>query len=557
MSSVGSSDGGNRTSDNESIRRKYEDFRQRESELVKKHQKEIRRLNEQHYAEVERLKEDHQSQMTDMQRGSHDAISARDHRYQKEIEDVRNVHRKQLQNMAEDNQRKEEALKAAVHDDIDTQKANSDDRYARLTSDYNNNLRAQEENFQKNLEEGREAQQSAIRSNHEKLTRAHQKETESIRADRDQTVRQLQGEYGEYRKAKAREQADHRVLDVQQKARQSDALLRAVANERENRVSSEAELREGFQDGMKVMRERYNQALERQSEAGRMVEDGLKSGVIDRVDTQVRRLESENQDLKEQNVRDHMKMKADMRREVANVRDAYQKNVENYRDQRDEAVRLSKDGNRKDIDQVRGELEDRLVENTRRFQGQRDEQTRIFRTAYDQLKGDYDARSAQGRETSDDRVRHIVDVTEQEKQRLIALNSENHTANQRLKADQMKALRENLEGDKQGAVNRMQDQMRKQELQHAERMNLVVSKYEKQIQGLKDQLVRERKLGEENMKRMTEEMSRIHKMEVEQVENKNREKVRQLGAQHSTEIRQLNRRHEDKLDQVIGEMKKT
>lgn len=557
MSSVGSSDGSNRSAENDSVRRKYEDFRQNESEMVKKHQKEIRRLNEAHYAEIERLKEDHNKQMTAMHQGSSDAISKRDHQYNKEIEDVRGLHRKQMQQVAEENQRKEDALRAANSGDLGNQKANTEARLEQLNKDYEKNLAKQEEVFKNSLTEGREAQQDAIRKNREKLGEAHAAETKVLRDDRDNSVRSLQKQYTDYRNFTAEEKRNHEVQDLQAKARNSDTLMNAVSKERASRQDSEEILRDGFKDGLERMRDRYADASRKESDAQKMTNENLKAGVVNRVDNQVRRLENEIVALKENNTRQELKLKNQMKREIGNYRDATQKNIENLQDQRDEAVQSSNQANAKDVQKVRGELEDQLINSNRFYRGRMEEQNRINRTAYDRLKGDFEARIDSTKDNTDNRIKHIVEVTEEQKGRLVELNAENHSASQRNKIDEMKALRAELESDKEATVNRMQDMMRKQELQHSDKMNTVVSKYEKQIQNLKDMLVKERKSGEENLKRTTEEMSRVHKMEVDQVEAKNREKVRQLGTQHSNEIRTVNKRHEERLDQVIGEVKKT
>jgi hypothetical protein len=46
-------------------------------------------------------------------------------------------------------------------------------------------------------------------------------------------------------------------------------------------------------------------------------------------------------------------------------------------------------------------------------------------------------------------------------------------------------------------------------------------------------------------------------MEVDQLEAKNRAKVRELNTEHAQEVTSLNKRHEAKLDEVIGELKRT
>ena len=99
--------------------------------------------------------------------------------------------------------------------------------------------------------------------------------------------------------------------------------------------------------------------------------------------------------------------------------------------------------------------------------------------------------------------------------------------------------------------------LRKHELHNTERMNIIVNRYEKQIQILKDQLLREHKSNDDNVKRLTDELARTHKMEMDQVEAKNRAKLRQLNDMHAQELRSLTKRNEERMDQVIGELKKS
>ena len=127
----------------------------------------------------------------------------------------------------------------------------------------------------------------------------------------------------------------------------------------------------------------------------------------------------------------------------------------------------------------------------------------------------------------------------------------------RNKEEELRAQRIQLEAEKNQTIERMQDMLRKHELHNTERMNIIVNRYEKQIQILKDQLLREHKSNDDNVKRLTDELARTHKMEMDQVEAKNRAKLRQLNDMHAQELRSLTKRNEERMDQVIGELKKS
>jgi polyhydroxyalkanoate synthesis regulator phasin len=88
-------------------------------------------------------------------------------------------------------------------------------------------------------------------------------------------------------------------------------------------------------------------------------------------------------------------------------------------------------------------------------------------------------------------------------------------------------------------------------------MGIVVQKYEKQIQGMQDQLMRHEKTSAETLKRTVDELQRAHKVSIDQLEAKNRDRMRTITSHQQEEIRSVNKRHEDKLDAVLTEVKKT
>jgi hypothetical protein len=555
MSSVGSKDGSSRQ--DEVVRRNREDYQNNESEMVKKHKAELRRISEQHYQEIENLKNSHQEQMQSMQKQSHDTISKRDHKYQKSMEEIRGMHLNQLKATAEENAKREETLRRATSGDQNQQKTQSDARFEKLNEDYRNTLVKTEEAHQSSTKQGREAQAKAIAENREKLELAFQKKNDAILDERNEKVKGLQNQLGTYRENAEGRIKDQEVRHMKDRNRDSQNLMRAVGKERQGGVDNAQILREGFSDGLETQKERYEKAMNRERQALQMSSENFETKVNQRLDGQVDRLEQENQDLEEAKTRDGILLKHQTKREIANIRDSFGKNVENAMEQRNEAIRGNNSRSAKDISDVRDELGKQLTDNSRFYLRRMEEQNRIQRMAYDNLVGDFDGRIESTNMNTDQRVKTIHEKTEEEKQRLIQMQTESHSASQMQMREQVREARGLVEKEKELAVRTMQDQMRKQELQHADRMNQVVSKYEKQVQTLKDQVLRERKIGQENIKRTVDELQRAHKLSLDQLDNKNREQVRKMSTLQSEEIRSVNKRHEEKLDHVLAEVKKT
>lgn len=557
MSSVGSSDSSQRAQDKETIRRTREEAKKTESELVKKQAQELRRVNEHHYAELEKLKQDHSNQMENFHHEAGQEISARDHRYQKDIEDIRALHRKETQRAADENMQKSDLVKNSIESDSTSQKKNADRRFENLNEDYKKKIDQMNERFESTLNETREGQSAAIDRNRKALQKAHETELKAVREERDHKVSELSKQYADYRGFVTEERKEGEVRNLQQNKRQSESLMHAVSKERQSAQTQAEIMRDGFKDSLEDTRDRFEKAHKNEQQAMRMSENDLKSTAVDRIDGQVRRLELANRDLKDASVQDQLKRDASKKQEVKNIRDAFTKNIENYKDQRDEILHGANAQNAKDISKVSKDFSKREVDTNRFYRGKMAEQNQIFKSAYDNIKTDFEARNDEAKGHADGRIKHIIEDSNQDKAKLTEMNLEQHASSQRSRIDDLKNLRAAMTTEKEEAVNRLQERLRAQENQHTDRMSQVVSKYEKTINQLKDQMFRDKKASEENTKRLTEELTKVNKMSVDQVESKNKEKLRMLNSQHSEELRSLNKRHEEKLDQVIGEMKKS
>ena len=555
MSSVGSSDGSNRQ--DEVVRRNREDYRNNESELIKKHKTELRRIAEQHYQEIENLKNAHNEQMENARKSSTDTIGEREYKHQKSIDEMRGMHLKQLKQTADENARREETLRRANTGDATQQKNQNDSRFEKLNDDYRKNIAKYEEAHKEATAAGREAQASAIAENRAKLEKAYQTQVDSLRAERNEKVKDLQSQMSNYRENSEGRLKEQELRHMGDKNRASDHLMRAVNKERQGRIDSEQNLREGFSDGLETMKGRYEKAMKEERQANGAGSETFKATINDRIDSQVRRLENEKADLKEGKARQETQGKQQQQREMGHLRESYGKNIELALEARDEAVRSNNERNSKDIQQVRGEMSKQMTESGRYYRDRMDENNRINRSAYDNLVDSFDSAQEATKMSTDQRVKQIYQKSEEDKQRMIQMQSEGHSASQTQMRDQVRAVRDVVEGEKNLAVRTMQDQMRKQELQHTEKMSRMVSKYESQIQLLKDQMMKERKTGEENLKRTVDELQRSHKLSVDQLEAKNREQMRQVSTMQGEEVRTLNKRHEEKLDAVLAEVKKT
>ena len=559
MSSVGSSDSSNSSSatQTENLRKSREAQTNNDGDVSKKHQREIRRLTEQHYAELEKLKNDHNEQMNELRRSSHDELNQHDHKNQTEIEDLRGMYRKQLQNQADETLRREDTREGALRTDMDNSKTHAESRLKEINQGYEKSLRERDQTAEETVNATRDAQKTAIEKTRESVVRQYEGEGKSVRDDSRQRLAEVQKNFGEYRQGTEERLREQEIRHFQDQQHISNATLRTIQKERADSENSKGLLREGFKDGLSRTRENFAKAAAEQRTSVENARTDFQDKVRDRIDNQVDRLETEKEEIKDSGTRNEMQLKQKQQREMANIAEAYQKNMDNYKEQRDSAVRASNDRVHKSVDSVRRELGKQVTDTNRNAKLQENERNDIQKSAIDNLKGDFEGRFEQNKMNTENRVRNILDTTTEEKTRAAQMQEDDHLSTQRSHQDDLRSLRSTLEDDKQTAIGTMQERLQKQELQHSERMNQVVARYEKQVTTLKDQLAREKKINEENLKRTTEEMQHAHKLSVDQLESTSRARLRQADTQHSEEMKIMNKRNEEKINQVLAEVKKT
>lgn len=557
MSSVNGSDYSATQRKDETIRRNREDYQKKESALIKDHEKEVSRLNQRHYEEMERLKADHEKQLQRVQKQAENTITERDHHYQEQIDHLRAMHHKQLQQLSEEDNRKLNKLKATLKQDEASQKMHNDHRFDELSNDFAQKIRDKDEFYQKELQENRQAQERSLQEEHDKLDAAHQKQLQSVIQDRNEHVANLEGRYNDYRKFAEHRHEQQQLQNLKDHARDSENLVHAVRREREKRAQAEDNLREGFSDGIAQERDRFNKALAERRDAQEEAVSDLKHGIVGRLQHRVDRLSKENTDLKDQNSDNKMHFRKEKRQEIDHIRDAYQKNIQNYKNQRDEAVKQFNERNHADVKKMAEKNQKLLHDANRQYRSDLDLQTRRDKAALKGIQGNLKAQNEESQKLADLRVKNVVAKVEDSKQRMAENQVKNREIMQEEHADEIHQLRTKLEDEKQKAVNSIKEQMRKQGIDYAAKMEYTVQSYERKIQELKDELIKGHRSDEQKLKRTIAELSHSKKISLEQQNAQYQDKMKTLQAQQELEIKRLNRQHEARIDELAGTIRKS
>lgn len=558
MSSVNGSGSGMGSSDRatESVRRNREEYIEKENELVKRQQKELRRMAESHQMEIDRLRNDHGTQIEGMREASKENMSARDMQYQKEISDLRALQRKQLQTLAQDSERETRERQTVMDNNAKNLKTSTEDKIARLENHYQDVVSSQNKQHDATLTDVRDKQAEAIAANRERLSKAHGKETRALADDRESSLRKVQNEYGEYRRTSDRRLQDAEIRSVRDRERMSDAHLTAMTRERQGNEDRTGELREGYSNSLDKLRDRYNKAAVEQSEARENSRQHLADDVEGRYGRRTESLQTRLADQKDLNNRQLVENRRKKDLEVGNVRDQFQKNISALEERQNALHTEWTELNKKDVDGINRKDQELLKSTNQFYRDRLATEGMKNREAMDNIQTDFSARHNQEKVQADTRVQRVLTESNNNTERLTVTQREAIEMMRSQHVEEQRNLRMALTQEKDEAVNALKNQLREKEAKHTEQIGQMKLKYDKEIGDLKDLILRERKQNEENSRRIVGDLKRGHDLDMENLNVQYQARIRQIEEAHTKELKTMTRRNDEKMDQLVSTVRK-
>jgi hypothetical protein len=554
MSTVSSA--GGRTDQSDEVRRLRDEYKKKEVELQKKQNKEIANLTKRHEVEMSQLEKQHSGDLTDAREKSHEALTQRDAKYQKEMDDLRKMQARQFEKLSQENQTKIESQRTSAESQMkDTQMAKSE-RERDLLKKYNQQLEGTQTKFDEAVQNMRDNQSDQIRQQRAQLTAKHEEEMNALREEQTAKVAALQRENRELNSSTTERLRDQDVRHMSSMQRMQNAHMTEAKKEEmaSNKVIEESRL--GFEEGLTEERNRFADAHERESNTNNEIRDRFQASVKDRIDHQVNRLENDIQQLKDKHDLERSQAKAEADREIRQMREGYHGMYERLEKARADVLNESNDRIAQKMKSVHDDSDKQMAANSRYYLDQNQIDNIKNRTAREQMEQYFNARTNyqnQRAETRIDKIRSEGQAVQDE----LRSNFDNNIEMQKSGfEDKKREIISNLEKDKTKTVGRIQDQAIKQEVDSQQNLNSVVSKYEKRLSDVNEQLVRERRMHDIHERNGMKELTRQHENEFEMMKMKYEQQAKETQVAHERELRQVERRNQEKLDQVLTSIKK-
>jgi hypothetical protein len=380
-----------RNSQDDSLRRTRETYQQKETETAKQNGKKVKQISESHQAEIDQIKQEHERQLEDLKTKTKDAFSRRDMEYQREIDEMRDMHTKQLQRLATDSDSKTERTRQALKAEVERTRTTSEQQRDLLKNTYEDQLVAKDKQLADYSVNSRKIQQESSGQLKERMNNTHKKEIDLLTKDRDQQLLQAERDEQNLRRSKdlqVKATVRSKENEVNRLQTMNQVMLK---NEKENARQTAEEQRAELQYGIQKNRERYDKAAQEIRNENVSARDDLSKTVNDRLNDQVISLKAKNTSLKNENVRQRVKLENEKDREVRNVKDALGANIENLEHVRRETLTAANASVHGEIDKINRKSED-AIKNNNQFHNERKSmddlrnEERYSRTKFDLTK---------------------------------------------------------------------------------------------------------------------------------------------------------------------------
>lgn len=557
MSSVGSSDNQSNRSRDESVRNAREEYKKKESSLVRKHQVNLKRVNEQHLQELENVKKNHQAQMKNLKNQTTLVQKKRDNKFQNQINELRGMHRKQLEEISSSNANKLDVLKSQNEKELARFERQKESRINQVASQSEREVENLKERYARGTKEIQDSQRKALRKQRSKMVDQHETErqvlTDSYRKSKLQTDRAFK----DYRETTQSQLKDQEVRHLSDKARMSENSIAQIQRDRESHENVTLLMKAGFDESMEKQRDRFHRQRRSREEADSLSRTQLKSTVAERINTQVRGLEQENKRLENRNVIDTVKQKKQAEIEKSNIRRDYQMKLENAQDNEKKAIQQANMSNREDILEVHDEASKHMQKQSRFYLDKMHTENSKNRQAINTIETNFSSRIQQTNANADARVDTILNNETAKTEALKKRFDESRTSIKEQHREDLQVIRDNFVKDRNTAIRNLKEKMNDREIAHGQKIQSMRTEYEKRLADLQDQKMKSERQDDKYFKKTFSDIKRVHSHEMDTQNMRHSDQMAELKKSHKDEISSLNKRHEEQLNRVLNTVRKS
>lgn len=548
MSSIGGAD---RNSQDESVRRARETYEQREAENIKKQKAEMRKMTETHQSEVLALRDSHDKQLAELKEKAKDALTRRDMEYQRDVNEMRGIHREQLRRAAQESEDKSTRVEETLKGELARSQAIDERQKAQLRESFETEIRNRDNHLEAKSKESREEIAKGLDANRRRLNAAHEKEKDAIVKDRDRRLENAQMGYDELRKVKDSTIANERAQREMQVERLGRNFQSQIRNNHEDNAARQDIQREAFGMGLKESRERYKKALDKNAKAMEDARGDLTETVNGRMNRKIAVLEDELSDAQRVRDREKASLEAKKSLEVRNLRDAFQKNVDEYERQNKGLRQESNLERAQEIKRVNEQNAEALIASNRFYQEKIGLDDVRNEERFSKSKSDFEAKLQNMEASSGSRFEKLKNFNSLEQEKMRAYFDQATASMRENFETTLREMRMRQKAEQDQLFAGFAKQNREVEEKNQGRLQDLTMRYEKQIADMSMKHQKAIKEERELAARQFKEQERKFTGEMATQNSQLEYRIAKNEDSHKRELDDMKRKHQESLANII------
>ncbi len=537
----------NRSNSEEALQRTRETYNNRESEETKKHKQEIKRILEAHNKEILQLQEDHTKNLNDLKEKSKDLVTSHDMKYQKDIDELRDLHQKQLVRNMQENDAKIRHSEESMAGQDQNLKQITDRQRDILIKNYENDLKQKDEKLSQVNNQSKDKMHDTNEITKKRLTDHYEKDLKLVNDDRQRKIEEGREQFERMRAAK-----DSQLAQLgRSKELERNRLITDFENnldaEKEDRKASDVIVKQQFDDAVHKNRDKYQKALDQNSQNFEDVRMGIDSKISGRLDGEVKQLKVENQKLKTDNRRDLATVEKQKQIEIGHVVDEFSKNIEVAEKDRSSFVEDVNKRTHKQFEEL-NKKNDEIVSGTNRYYKESIDMDKArTREKEMNLQSQHEAQVAHNEIQNNSRFGKLKNVNDLEQQRLKTYFDNSSQMMHENFDDRLNQVRIKNKDEQDKLFATFNKQAQENDRQFQEKLTEITTKYESEIALMNDKHQKDMKdLKNENDRRLKEQ-TKFDQEELEKQKSQLTYRLAKVDELHKKDISDINKRHEQNL----------
>ncbi len=459
----------------------------REAELNKKHAAEVERMQQQNYEKLKELQSTYQKQMDDQREASREAITSRDIKYQQEMEDLRRMNREKIMGLTGNYEDRLQRTRENSKMTIESEKKTNDIQKTVMSENLMAELKKKDKEFGEAIEKTYKGQKDGMLRERETLSEKHNKELSSQSQERNDTVERLHGELRNLKRSKNSQEKELKDKIYDQSKRMEDNFESTVSSERRTANEQQKLQRNAFNNSLDSVQKKYGEALYEEKLRTDKNLDNLRETVNDRQQGEFGVLARRLRESKEGAVLKAAETKRLSDLERKDLMAGLKNNLESSEESRQAAIKQSNLQNAQNIKDI---IKKNTDINQSRFAYDRD-QINTMRMQHEdevlQKTTFLEAENERLRSASELRDKQRADMFERDRKSLEDYYNKSLMGLKKAHEESLSDQRMVAMKEKSQATEKLSIQMRSNEAKFADKMAIVLSKNEKDIQDLKNQ----------------------------------------------------------------------